>query len=208
MRHVDEKTLAAIEQISIHASQCGMRPPYLGETLFPSQFQSTHPNAGCDWCRVFSKFYSYNFNPRIPMRDATTSLLKCPVSSAISIHASQCGMRPQHKVVRSDTYTKYRKTFPCSSLPFTIFSSFTTCFTISRCERPGDSMFTCLSHLSDSLTTHLLYTPFYHEFLQNGAPFEYSPNPGHAPALFPSKYKQLPYYASRTSKFQRSYALP
>ena len=71
MRLIQDHTHFSLLNISIHASQRGMRLVVSFTTPLSSLFQSTHPNAGCDSSITGLGLVAVNFNPRIPTRDAT-----------------------------------------------------------------------------------------------------------------------------------------
>ena len=81
------------DRISIHAPLCGERRPVSRRSSFCTRFQSTLPYAGSDRRGRSVLRVPCNFNPRSPMRGATTGFPPVIFLYAISIHAPLCGER-------------------------------------------------------------------------------------------------------------------
>ena len=69
--------------ISIHAPLCGVRHGQPPAPVPAVAFQSTHPCAGCDHSLQFPRSFGlFYFNPRTPVRGATSYVAPCASASA------------------------------------------------------------------------------------------------------------------------------
>ena len=139
-------SIGTILKISIHAPQYEVRPILCCFEISSNLFQSTHPNTRCDLKVTHVKLEQCNFNPRTPIRGATSSTTFCgsvqlfqsthpntrcdPFVSdwslmiAISIHAPQYEVRPSGTRTDFSTFDFNPRTpirgATCQALDFTI----------------------------------------------------------------------------------------
>ena len=79
-----------------------------------TQFQSTHPCAGCDFQASYFRRKDVYFNPRTPVRGATSVWRLRGSFRVISIHAPLCGVRPALEQMRVNQMYQFQSTHPCA----------------------------------------------------------------------------------------------